>query len=217
MIQDSSITNNYIMVPNQWVKLQKMTNSGLHVIYNKEKIVQEDPLKFTNKAEEKNASKHTPVKRELEQQEKESQQNKVSQRFQATGWVKIMARPVDMPYEPFEEEFKLCLRIGLVLCSLINKVQLGAVPKVVESHVPLLRPKEQPLSAYQYFNNKYGKFPSALDKGPLAIVLLCIDVIMTTARSPDMYRRRQSTIRMIWSLNLPACLFPDTSPPPIMP
>eukprot|EP01018_Ginkgo_biloba_P029038 Gb_03152 [translate_table: standard] len=77
----------------------------------------------------------------------------VSRRFQAAGWVKSMVGPVDMPYEPSEEEFRLCLRNGLILCSLINKVQPGAVPKVVESHVPSLPPEEQPLSAYQYFEN----------------------------------------------------------------
>ncbi|XP_057818675.1 kinesin-like protein KIN-14L isoform X2 [Cryptomeria japonica] len=75
-----------------------------------------------------------------------------SRRFQAAAWITSMAEPSDMPYEPTEDEFRLCLRNGLILCSLINKVQPGAVPKVVEN-IPSLCPEGQPLSAYQYFEN----------------------------------------------------------------
>ncbi|KAH9316007.1 hypothetical protein KI387_024634, partial [Taxus chinensis] len=75
-----------------------------------------------------------------------------SRRFQAAAWIMSMAGPLDMSYEPSEEEFRLCLRNGLILCSLINKVQPGAVPKVVEN-IPSLCLEGQPLSAYQYFEN----------------------------------------------------------------
>lgn len=36
----------------------------------------------------------------------------------------------DLPAEPSEEEFRLGLRSGLVLCYVLNKIQPGAVPKV---------------------------------------------------------------------------------------
>lgn len=36
----------------------------------------------------------------------------------------------DLPAEPSEEEFRLGLRSGIILCNAINKVQPGAVPKV---------------------------------------------------------------------------------------
>lgn len=36
----------------------------------------------------------------------------------------------DLPAEPSEEEFRLGLRSGIILCNAINKVQTGAVPKV---------------------------------------------------------------------------------------
>lgn len=36
----------------------------------------------------------------------------------------------DLPAEPSEEEFRLGLRSGLILCTVLNKVQPGAVPKV---------------------------------------------------------------------------------------
>lgn len=36
----------------------------------------------------------------------------------------------DLPAEPSEEEFRLGLRSGIILCNVLNKVQSGAVPKV---------------------------------------------------------------------------------------
>lgn len=36
----------------------------------------------------------------------------------------------DLPAEPSEEEFRLGLRSGIILCNALNKVQPGAVPKV---------------------------------------------------------------------------------------
>lgn len=36
----------------------------------------------------------------------------------------------DLPAEPSEEEFRLGLRSGIILCNVLNKVQTGAVPKV---------------------------------------------------------------------------------------
>ena len=37
----------------------------------------------------------------------------------------------DLPAEPSEEEFRLGLRSGMILCNVLNKIQPGAVPKVV--------------------------------------------------------------------------------------
>jgi kinesin family member C2/C3 len=39
----------------------------------------------------------------------------------------------DLPAEPSEEEFRLGLRSGIILCNVINKFQSGAVPKVIPS------------------------------------------------------------------------------------
>ncbi|KAK6129444.1 hypothetical protein DH2020_036820 [Rehmannia glutinosa] len=60
----------------------------------------------------------------------------------------------DLPAEPSEEESRLGLRSGIILCNALNKIQPGAVQKVVESprdstHVP----DGAALSAYQYFEN----------------------------------------------------------------
>ena len=36
----------------------------------------------------------------------------------------------DLPAEPSEEELRLGLRSGIILCNVVNKVQPGAVSKV---------------------------------------------------------------------------------------
>ncbi|KEH24415.1 kinesin-like protein KIN-14I isoform X1 [Medicago truncatula] len=84
-------------------------------------------------------------------------QQAASRRYEAAGWLRKMVGVVaakDLPAEPSEEEFRLGLRSGIILCNVINKFQSGAVPKVVESPVDsALIPDGAPLSAYQYFEN----------------------------------------------------------------
>ena len=56
-----------------------------------------------------------------------------SRRYEAAGWLRKMVGVVaakDLPAEPSEEEFRLGLRSGIILCNVLNKVQPGAVPKV---------------------------------------------------------------------------------------
>ncbi|OVA07458.1 Calponin homology domain [Macleaya cordata] len=78
-------------------------------------------------------------------------------RYEAAGWLRKMVGVVgakDLPAEPSEEEFRLGLRSGLILCNVLNKIQPGAVPKVVESACDsVLIPDGAALSAYQYFEN----------------------------------------------------------------
>ncbi|KAE9598230.1 putative minus-end-directed kinesin ATPase [Lupinus albus] len=80
-----------------------------------------------------------------------------SRRYEAAVWLRKMVGVVaakDLPAEPSEEEFRFGLRSGIILCNVINKVQFGAVPKVVESPIDsALIPDGAPLSAYQYFEN----------------------------------------------------------------
>ncbi|GMQ00243.1 hypothetical protein CsSME_00047413 [Camellia sinensis var. sinensis] len=80
-----------------------------------------------------------------------------TRRYEAAGWLRKMVGVVgakDLPAEPSEEEFRLGLRSGLILCNVLNKVQPGAVPKVVESPCDsALIPDGAALSAYQYFEN----------------------------------------------------------------
>jgi kinesin family protein C2/C3 len=42
-----------------------------------------------------------------------------------------MVGPLDLSEEPSEEELRICLRSGLVLCNLINKLHPGSIPKVL--------------------------------------------------------------------------------------
>ena len=54
-------------------------------------------------------------------------------RYEAAGWLRRVVGVgggKELPAEPSEEEFRLGLRSGKILCYVLNKVQPGAVPKV---------------------------------------------------------------------------------------
>lgn len=78
-------------------------------------------------------------------------------RYAAAGWLRKTIGVVaakDLPAEPSEEDFRLGLRSGIVLCNVLNKVQPGAVQKVVEAPPDSVNvPDGAALSAYQYFEN----------------------------------------------------------------
>ncbi|CAK7340594.1 unnamed protein product [Dovyalis caffra] len=78
-------------------------------------------------------------------------------RYEAAGWLRKAVGVVggkDLPAEPSEEEFRLGLRSGIILCNALNKVQPGAVPKVVEGPSDSVEvPDGAALSAFQYFEN----------------------------------------------------------------
>ncbi|WVZ88692.1 hypothetical protein U9M48_035181 [Paspalum notatum var. saurae] len=61
-------------------------------------------------------------------------------------------RKPDLAEEPSEEEFRVGLRNGIILCNALNKIQPGAVPKVVEVPSDSTVPADgAALCAYQYF------------------------------------------------------------------
>ncbi|CAA7408126.1 unnamed protein product [Spirodela intermedia] len=74
-------------------------------------------------------------------------------RYRAAGWLESMVGPLEIPPQPSEAEFVSRLRNGLVLCNLINKIQPGAVPRVINNHSHRLTLEAQPPPAYQYFEN----------------------------------------------------------------
>ncbi|KAJ6848553.1 kinesin-like protein KIN-14Q isoform X2 [Iris pallida] len=80
-----------------------------------------------------------------------------TRRSDAARWLRRTVGVVlgkDLPEEPSEEEFRLGLRNGIILCNALNRVQPGAVPKVVEAHGDSVAvPDGAALSAYQYFEN----------------------------------------------------------------
>ncbi|KAL2941092.1 Kinesin-like protein KIN-14I [Bienertia sinuspersici] len=80
-----------------------------------------------------------------------------SRRYEAARWLRKIVGVVcskDLPAEPSEEDFRLGLRSGIVLCNAINKVHPGAVPKVVEApNDSVIIPDGAALMAYQYFEN----------------------------------------------------------------
>ncbi|XP_042008587.1 kinesin-like protein KIN-14F [Salvia splendens] len=75
-----------------------------------------------------------------------------SRRYQAVQWLQQMDQVASevLPKQPTEEEFCLALRNGLILCNVLNKVNPGAVHKVVDNPVLDLQAAQ---SAIQYFEN----------------------------------------------------------------
>ncbi|RAL43560.1 hypothetical protein DM860_012701 [Cuscuta australis] len=78
-------------------------------------------------------------------------------RYEAAQWLRNMVGVVggkDFPAEPSEEEFRVALRNGIILCGALNKIQPSSVVKVVETPCDaMLIPDGAALSAYQYFEN----------------------------------------------------------------
>ncbi|KAJ0736773.1 putative minus-end-directed kinesin ATPase [Helianthus annuus] len=80
-----------------------------------------------------------------------------TRRYEATSWMRTMIGVVearDLPAQPSEEEFRVALKSGLILCHVINKVDPGSVPKVVEGPCdPSTVPDGAALCIYQCFEN----------------------------------------------------------------
>ncbi|XP_051118839.1 kinesin-like protein KIN-14I isoform X2 [Andrographis paniculata] len=78
-------------------------------------------------------------------------------RYEAAAWLRKVVGVVnskDLPTEPSEDEFRLGLRSGVILCHALNNIQPGSVEKVVESPCSSsLIPEGAALSAYLYFEN----------------------------------------------------------------
>lgn len=81
-----------------------------------------------------------------------------SRRNEAAGWLRKMVGVVaakDLPAEPSEEEFRLGLRSGIILCNVLNKVHPGAVPKVNHSYsVNASQPHFHSLSLFSFSKSK---------------------------------------------------------------
>ncbi|KAI3770505.1 hypothetical protein L6452_01640 [Arctium lappa] len=75
-----------------------------------------------------------------------------TRRKEAARWLRKTVGVVvakDLPAEPSEEDFLQGLRSGMILCNLVNKLQPGAIPKVVEAPSAVIAvPDEEALSAY---------------------------------------------------------------------
>ncbi|XP_042422552.1 kinesin-like protein KIN-14F [Zingiber officinale] len=92
-----------------------------------------------------------------------------ARRYEAAGWLRMVVGVVvakELPNEPSEEEFRLGLRNGIILCNALNKVRPGAVPKVVVNPGDTIQqPDGAALSAYQYFENVRNFLVSAQEMG----------------------------------------------------
>uniref|UniRef100_A0A0D9VT36 Kinesin motor domain-containing protein n=1 Tax=Leersia perrieri TaxID=77586 RepID=A0A0D9VT36_9ORYZ len=80
-----------------------------------------------------------------------------ARRNEAAGWLRRTVGAVaarDLPEEPSEEEFRLGLRNGQILCGALNRVHPGAVVvNAAAAADSVLQPDGAALSAFQYFEN----------------------------------------------------------------
>uniref|UniRef100_A0A0D9W614 Kinesin motor domain-containing protein n=1 Tax=Leersia perrieri TaxID=77586 RepID=A0A0D9W614_9ORYZ len=79
-----------------------------------------------------------------------------ARRCEASQWLRRMepAAVESLPERPSEEEFCAALRNGLILCNVLNRVNPGAVHKVVENPVAAVQSSDGAAqSAIQYFEN----------------------------------------------------------------
>ncbi|RYR02144.1 hypothetical protein Ahy_B06g080973 [Arachis hypogaea] len=57
-------------------------------------------------------------------------------RNEATEWMRKTLGVVagrDLPAEPSEEDFRVALRTGIILCNVLNKVVPGSIPKIIQA------------------------------------------------------------------------------------
>ncbi|KAM0870798.1 hypothetical protein ACQ4PT_039788 [Festuca glaucescens] len=79
-----------------------------------------------------------------------------ARRCEAARWLRQMAPAAveALPERPSEEEFGTALRNGLILCKVLNRVNPGTVPKVVENPIDAVQSADGAAqSAIQYFEN----------------------------------------------------------------
>ncbi|CAN0914119.1 Kinesin-like protein KIN-14G [Linum grandiflorum] len=93
-----------------------------------------------------------------------------AKRYEAADWLRktvgIGGGSKDLPSQPSEEEFRLGLRSGIILCNVFNKVQPGRIAKVVEGPGDSYMTSDvAPLSAFQYFENMRNFLVAAEEMG----------------------------------------------------
>ncbi|KAK4355138.1 hypothetical protein RND71_024109 [Anisodus tanguticus] len=104
---------------------------------------------------QRKAEEAAPYVNSPEMKVKENNNFTTARRYQAAEWLRqIYSGASEMlPEEPTEEEFRCALRNGLILCNVLNKVNPGAVHKVVVNSVVDMSSECAAQSAIQYFEN----------------------------------------------------------------
>ncbi|RDX75585.1 Kinesin-like protein KIN-14F, partial [Mucuna pruriens] len=108
-----------------------------------------------------NEASYTVMEESINDQElaQRKAEEAASRRYEAAEWLRQMDNGASssLSKEPSEEEFCLALRNGLILCNVLNRVNPGAVVKVVDNVVVdnlAVQSAEGPAqSAIQYFEN----------------------------------------------------------------
>ncbi|ONM27430.1 P-loop nucleoside triphosphate hydrolase superfamily protein with CH (Calponin Homology) domain [Zea mays] len=113
-------------------------------------------------------------------------------RYEAANWLRRIVGVVcakDLAEEPSEEEFRIGLRNGIILCNALNKIQPGAVPKVVEVPSDSTAPVDgTALCAYQYFENVRNFLTGMQDLGLTTFEASDLEKVMMRSHSAELLR-----------------------------
>eukprot|EP01018_Ginkgo_biloba_P002892 Gb_07814 [translate_table: standard] len=75
-----------------------------------------------------------------------------TRRSDVAAWLNSIFGPSSLPTEPTEEDLRAFLRNGIILCTVMNKLNPGSIPKIVSNPGPV-SPEGAAHSAYQHFEN----------------------------------------------------------------
>ncbi|OMO83790.1 hypothetical protein CCACVL1_11176 [Corchorus capsularis] len=108
---------------------------------------------------------------EMDKAPHKAKQVLASRRYQAAEWVRQMDQVAleILPKDPSEEEFRRALYNGFILCNILNKVNPGAVPKVIKTSMTSAQIMEQTTDSSKHgFENMRNFLAAIKDKQLLA-------------------------------------------------
>ncbi|OMP06952.1 hypothetical protein COLO4_07749 [Corchorus olitorius] len=108
---------------------------------------------------------------EMDKAPHKAKQVLASRRYQAAEWVRQMDQVALelLPKDPSEEEFRRALYNGFILCNILNKVNPGAVPKVIKTSMTSAQLMEQTADSTKHgFENMRNFLAAIKDKQLLA-------------------------------------------------
>ncbi|GAB4851623.1 hypothetical protein Ancab_031025 [Ancistrocladus abbreviatus] len=112
-------------------------------------------------------------------------------RYQAVQWLECLVGPLGISDQPLEREFNYYLRNGLILCSPINKIQPGSVPKETFEAGSVARIVDCILALKSYHELK---LPNALSTEPCR----CLGMLTGFSKeSPEEYTMKPLTNIMV--------------------
>ncbi|XVF33846.1 hypothetical protein REPUB_Repub18cG0006900 [Reevesia pubescens] len=106
---------------------------------------------------------------EMDKAPHKAEQVMASRRYQAAEWLRQMDQVAleVLPRDPSEEEFRGALCKGFILCNILNKVNPGAVPKVIKTSMTSAQLTEQTAESTNKISENMRNFQAAVQEKQL--------------------------------------------------